>query len=344
MRHKEQRVLVLFDVQNLYYSAKHLYNQKVNFKAILNEAVGGRKLIRAIAYVIKTDIKEESNFHDALNNVGIEVKSKELQVFYGGAKKGDWDIGIAMDAVRMANKIDTLVMVSGDGDFKDLLAYMKSHGCRTEVIALGKTASKMLKEEAELFVDMEEKIDKYLIGNNHSGNSNQSQSARKSRSAKKTTSGAQSSSSSSTAQASGSSKENLDENKKPTQSDTSKESRGSGDSSNLDIITSKLSGKSEGKSFQMPGATEGKDEEKTVTKKETNESGNKSSQQSETKKKTGKTVKKATKKKQGGSEEKTQKNESKAKKSDSKGEKSSSESDKKEKKGFASRLKKLISE
>lgn len=168
MRHEEQRVLVLFDVQNLYYSAKHLYNQKVNFRALLKEAVAKRRLVRAISYVIKTDIKEESNFHDALNNAGIEVKSKDLQVFYGGGKKGDWDIGIAMDAVRMASKIDTLVLVSGDGDFKDLLDYLKSHGCRTEVMALGKTASKQLKEEADYFIDIEENLNEFLIGNNKS--------------------------------------------------------------------------------------------------------------------------------------------------------------------------------
>jgi uncharacterized LabA/DUF88 family protein len=164
MRHKEQRVLVLFDVQNMYYSAKHLYNTKVDFRAILNEAVSYRRLVRSIAYVIKTEIKEESNFHEALNNIGIEVKSKDLQIFQGGAKKGDWDVGIAMDAVRMVNKIDTLVLISGDGDFKDLLEYMKSHGCRTEVMALGRTSSKQLKECADLFIDLEENASKYLIG------------------------------------------------------------------------------------------------------------------------------------------------------------------------------------
>lgn len=163
MRHKEQRVLVLFDVQNMYYSAKHIYNTKVNFKAILDEAVSKRRLVRAISYVINTEIKEESLFHDALNKIGIEVKQKDLQVFYGGSKKGDWDIGIAMDAVRMVDKIDTLVLVSGDGDFKDLLEYMKSHGCRTEVMALGKTASKQLKESADMFIDLESDIKRFLI-------------------------------------------------------------------------------------------------------------------------------------------------------------------------------------
>ena len=87
MKHKEQRVLVLFDVQNLYYSAKHYYNTKVNFKEILNSAIAGRKLIRAIAYVIKTEIKDEVNFHEALNKMGIEVKAKDIQIFMAAPRK-----------------------------------------------------------------------------------------------------------------------------------------------------------------------------------------------------------------------------------------------------------------
>lgn len=163
LEHREQRVLVLFDVQNMYYSAKNIFNAKVNFNEILRTAVGKRKLIRAIAYVIKTEIKEEESFHKALMNIGIEVKSKGLQTFIGGSKKGDWDIGIAMDAIRLANKVDTVILVSGDGDFKDLLAYLKAHGCRTEVLAFSKTASKMIKEEADQFFDLETNKRKYLI-------------------------------------------------------------------------------------------------------------------------------------------------------------------------------------
>lgn len=163
LQHKEQRVLVLFDVQNMYYSAKNIFNAKVNFNEILRTAVGKRKLIRAIAYVIKTEIKEEESFHKALMNIGIEVKCKSLQTFVGGAKKGDWDIGIAMDAIRLSNKVDTVILVSGDGDFKNLLAYLKSHGCRTEVIAFSKTASKMIKEEADQFFDLETNKRKFLI-------------------------------------------------------------------------------------------------------------------------------------------------------------------------------------
>lgn len=169
LQHKDQRVAVLIDVQNMYYSAKHMYDSKVNFKEILKTAVAGRKLIRAIAYVIEADIKGEDTFHKALESIGIEVKSKQLQTFYGGSKKGDWDIGLAMDAVRLSNKVDTLVLVSGDGDFKDLMIYLKTHGLRTEAIAFGKTASIHLKNEADLFFDMEQDKKKYLMPDRKGG-------------------------------------------------------------------------------------------------------------------------------------------------------------------------------
>ncbi|HJN57349.1 MAG: NYN domain-containing protein [Candidatus Woesearchaeota archaeon] len=163
---KEQRVGVFVDVQNMYYSAKNLYKAKVNFAQVLRNAVAGRKLVRAIAYVIKADIKEEKNFHDALEKIGYEVKSKDLQIFPGGAKKGDWDIGIAMDTIELAARLDTIVIVSGDGDYVDLLQHLKrAMGCRTEVLAFGPSSSAKLREEADEFVDMDKDKSRYLIKN-----------------------------------------------------------------------------------------------------------------------------------------------------------------------------------
>jgi uncharacterized LabA/DUF88 family protein len=162
-QHKNQRVGIFIDVQNMYYSAKNLYSAKVNFKNILKVAVNNRVLIRAFAYVIKADVKEEQYFFDALEEMGLEIRSKDLQVFYGGAKKGDWDVGIAMDIMRMANKLDCVVLVSGDGDFKDLLEHVSALGCRTEVIAFGKSASSRIKGTADLFLDLDKQSSKYLI-------------------------------------------------------------------------------------------------------------------------------------------------------------------------------------
>ncbi len=160
---KEQRVAVFVDVQNMYYSAKHLYNSKVNFREILREAVMGRKLVRAFAYVIRADIKEEKIFFEALSKIGFEIKAKDLQVFFGGTKKGDWDVGIAMDMVRMASKIDVAVLVSGDGDFRSLLEYLRSMGCRTEVIAFGRAASQKMFDESDNYVDMDHHTRRFLI-------------------------------------------------------------------------------------------------------------------------------------------------------------------------------------
>ncbi|MBR9699740.1 NYN domain-containing protein [Candidatus Woesearchaeota archaeon] len=154
-QHKQQRIGIFVDVQNMYYSAKHLYNTKVNFVEILKMGVAGRQLVRAIAYVIKADSNEESSFFGALDKIGFEVKSKDLQVFYGGHKKGDWDVGIAMDIMKLASKLDVVVLVSGDGDFKELLEHASALGCRTEVIAFGKSASSKLKEQADLFTDLD---------------------------------------------------------------------------------------------------------------------------------------------------------------------------------------------
>ena len=162
-KHKDQRIGVFVDVQNLYYSAKQFYHSKVNFAHILNRAVSGRKLIRAIAYVIKADIKEESNFFEALEKIGYDVRAKDLQTFFGGAKKGDWDVGIAMDIMRMAAKLDVIVLVSGDGDFKDLLEHVKALGCRAEVIGFKKTVSSRLLNEADEFTDLDKELDRVLI-------------------------------------------------------------------------------------------------------------------------------------------------------------------------------------
>lgn len=160
-----QRVGVFVDVQNMYYSARFAYNAKVNFKAILTEAVGGRDLIRAMAYVIKAEeVEKESVFFDALGHIGFQVKTKDLQIFYGGAKKGDWDIGIAMDMIELAPKLDTVVLVSGDGDFIPLVQHLqRAIGCRVEVMAFGKSASSKLAESADSFVDFDKNLKKFLI-------------------------------------------------------------------------------------------------------------------------------------------------------------------------------------
>jgi uncharacterized LabA/DUF88 family protein len=165
IKHPAQRVGVFIDTQNLYHSAKHLYKTRVNFANVLKEAVGDRVLVRAIAYVINTESGDEAAFFDALTKIGIETKAKDLQIFADGAKKADWDLGMAIDAVKMAPKLDTIVLATGDGDFVPLIQYLDmNEGCQVEVISFGKSSSAKLKEAAHAFTDMCDDPRKFTIG------------------------------------------------------------------------------------------------------------------------------------------------------------------------------------
>src|SRR3989339_706754 len=165
LKHPEQRVGVFIDVQNLYYSAKNLHGKKVNFGNIVQEAVAGRKLIRAIAYVVRTETQEEQPFFEALYNLGIETREKDLQVFTSGNKKADWDVGLTVDAIRLAPSLDAVVLVSGDGDYVPLVEYLqKSSGKSVEVVAFGDTTSSELIAEADDFIDLSQDKAKFLIG------------------------------------------------------------------------------------------------------------------------------------------------------------------------------------
>lgn len=171
IKHKNQRIGVFIDTQNLYHSAKNLYGgARVNFNTVMKDAVAGRQLIRALAYMVTTEAGDERAFIEALGKIGIEVKSKELQIFVDGSKKADWDVGLAVDAIKSAPKLDTVIIGSGDGDFVPLVQYLKENmGVQVEVIAFGKSSSSKLREAADDFLDMCEAPRKYLIstGNNN---------------------------------------------------------------------------------------------------------------------------------------------------------------------------------
>ncbi len=164
IKHSDQRVAVFIDTQNVYHSARNLYKSYVNFSNILKDAVAGRKLVRAMAYVIASEAGDENAFFDALTKIGIETKVKDLQVFADGAKKGDWDVGLTIDAVTISPRIDAVVIVSGDGDYVPLVEYLQKHsGIQVEVISFGKSTSMKLKEAADDFFDLSANPNKYLI-------------------------------------------------------------------------------------------------------------------------------------------------------------------------------------
>ncbi len=166
IKYQDQRVGIFIDAQNLYHSAKHLYDDaRVNFANILKDTVAERKLIRAMAYVISTKTGEEAGFFEALGKIGIETRSKELQEFWGGAKKADWDVGLAVDAITLAPKLDAIIIASGDGDFVPLVEFLQINmGTQVEVVAFGKSASSKLREAADEFFDLSDDPGRYLIG------------------------------------------------------------------------------------------------------------------------------------------------------------------------------------
>ena len=162
MRYKDQRIGIFIDVQNLYHSAKNLYRGRINYGELIKNLVAGRNLIRALGYVVKSDTSDEggapsaeASFFDALLKAGIDLRMKELQIFPGGMKKADWDVGMAVDAIRMSDFLDVIILVTGDGDFVPLVEYLKwGRGRIVEVAAFERNTSSKLKESADLFIDL----------------------------------------------------------------------------------------------------------------------------------------------------------------------------------------------
>jgi len=167
-----QRVAVLIDTQNMYHSAKHLFDAKLNFPAIVKAASTDRQLIRAIAYVAKSKTGEEMAFFEALVGGGIELRVKEVMEFSSGVKKADWDVGMAIDAVKLAEKVDVLILMTGDGDFVPCVEYLQAKGVLVEVVAFGSSTSSELRGACDLFMDIEDEPDQFLIrsgSGRHSG-------------------------------------------------------------------------------------------------------------------------------------------------------------------------------
>ncbi len=157
-RISEQRVGVFVDVQNMFYSAKALHQSKIDYSKLLEEIVGNRKLVRALAYVVQKSEVDQSSFTEALERLGYEIKSKDLRLRPDGTAKGDWDMGIAIDTIAIAPKLDTVVLVSGDGDFVPLVEMLKAHGCRVEVISFRKSTAAELVIAATKYTAIEESM------------------------------------------------------------------------------------------------------------------------------------------------------------------------------------------
>ena len=141
---KSQRVAILVDVQNMYYSARKIYGSKLSFQKLLPTLLNNRRLVRAIAYVVEKEGADQEKFYEVLRRTGFEIKRRDLIVRSDGSRKGDWDMGIAIDAISMAEKVDVVVLVTGDGDFVALVNMLKSRGVRVEVASFRESTSESL--------------------------------------------------------------------------------------------------------------------------------------------------------------------------------------------------------
>jgi len=161
--HPGQRVAVLVDAQNLYHSAQSLYTNNIDYSSLLEKSVQGRELTRAIAYVIRADSPEGESFFEALTDIGFETKIKDIKTFSDGSKKADWDLGMSLDAVTLAEHVDTIVLCTGDGDFSRLCSHMRHEGVRVEVMGFESSTAEELKEAADSFVDLSERTETFLL-------------------------------------------------------------------------------------------------------------------------------------------------------------------------------------
>jgi uncharacterized LabA/DUF88 family protein len=153
-----QRVAILIDVQNMFYSALNIYKKKLNFEALVHNVTRGRQLIRAIAYVVRSPEVDQTKFLDFLKSIGVEVKSKNLRVRPDGTAKGDWDMGLAIDAINLSQKVDVIALVSGDGDFTVLLEKLKALGVRVEVYSFPSSTAEELLEAADMYTALDAEV------------------------------------------------------------------------------------------------------------------------------------------------------------------------------------------
>jgi uncharacterized LabA/DUF88 family protein len=111
------RVAVFADVQNIYYTVKQQHNCHFDYGSFLREVTTGRKLVKAIAYAIDKGDRKQIQFQQILTRLGFEVKLTPYIQRADGSTKGDWDVGITVDMLEYANRVDIAVLASGDGDF-----------------------------------------------------------------------------------------------------------------------------------------------------------------------------------------------------------------------------------
>lgn len=147
--------MVLVDVQNIYYTSKQIFRRHFDYNEFWKQATNGRQVVKAIAYAIDRGDKKQKEFQNILRAIGFEVKLKPFIQRSDGSAKGDWDVGITIDALEYGSQADAVVLASGDGDFDLLAESLRKKGKQVEVYGVSKLTAASLIAEATKFIPIE---------------------------------------------------------------------------------------------------------------------------------------------------------------------------------------------
>lgn len=154
-----ERVAIFVDVQNIYYTVKQDYQRHFNYQAFWNQATQNRKVVAAFAYAIDKNDSKQQSFQQILRSIGFVVKLKPYIQRSDGSAKGDWDVGITIDVIEYAPKVDTIILLSGDGDFDMLLDKVgSSYTISTEVYGVPLLTAPSLINAASRFIAIDDKL------------------------------------------------------------------------------------------------------------------------------------------------------------------------------------------
>jgi uncharacterized LabA/DUF88 family protein len=154
-----KKVVLLVDVQNVYYTARQAFGRNFDYNRFWSRATADRQVIKAIAYAIDRGDRKQQEFQNILRGIGFEVKLKPFIQRADGSAKGDWDVGIAIDALEYSDSADIVVLVSGDGDFDLLVNKLRiDKGKYVEVYGVSALTSASLVNAASRFIPIEDEL------------------------------------------------------------------------------------------------------------------------------------------------------------------------------------------
>ena len=154
-----KKIAIFVDVQNIYYTTRQTYGRQFNYRALWQRISSQGEIVSAIAYATHRDDNQQIKFQDALRHIGFSVKLKPYIQRSDGSAKGDWDVGITIDIMETAKDVDTIVLLSGDGDFDLLLEKVRTdYAVTAEVYGVPALSAKSLIDSASIYHPINEDL------------------------------------------------------------------------------------------------------------------------------------------------------------------------------------------